>query len=515
MNERLGWMVENESVFSITHKYADIKIQKISPEGKSKVQLQVCLHDGEATTFQFTNPEGPAQQVKDRDSIKDLLQDLLPKFKRTVNKDLEEKNKLLVDNPQLLQLYDLVINQVITAEEFWSDYATPFIKQQNESNNSQEIGVSSSFLADIKPQTDGCNGSLRYSLTTELMASIFRTYPSVKQKHLKYVPAKMTEEAFWTSFFQSHYLHRDRHNTDQKDMFTECGKQDELVLKKDLMSTVQDPLLNLTALKDINDEDTIPTIQSTKVTNTANQNMIRRFNQHSILVLKASEQSEQEQSVTPSIIDPVPQKRQRLIDAVSYDDLESNHENNITQLNLTRVERYLNGPTAVTHQPNSTANGNSSSSSDLDVPTFNSYVNLWMKCEGYNPSDVLKHTSAVAVLGELSVGGSLMRGAQENNAIHLSKELHKELKQIYGSLSEILRHFWATIPPSTKQLMDKATHMVDALHRFNQAKLSPFEQKLIRESTESESILRPLRYQIEAAIRKHSQWEPVVVRNRL
>lgn len=39
-----------------------------------------------------------------------------------------------------------MINQVITAEEFWSDYATPFIKQQNESNNSQEIGVSSSFL---------------------------------------------------------------------------------------------------------------------------------------------------------------------------------------------------------------------------------------------------------------------------------------------------------------------------------------------------------------------------------
>ena len=63
--------------------------------------------------------------------------------------------------------------------------------------------------------------------------------------------------------------------------------------------------------------------------------------------------------------------------------------------------------------------------------------------------------------------------------------------------------------------MDKATRMVDALHRFNQAKLSPFEQKLIRESTESESILWPLIYQIEAAIRKHSQWQSVVVRNRL
>ena len=52
----------------------------------------------------------------------------------------------------------------------------------------------------------------------------------------------------------------------------------------------------------------------------------------------------------------------------------------------------------------------------MDGPTFHSLVNLWMNCEGYNPLDVLKHTSAVAVLGELSVGGSLMRGAQESSA---------------------------------------------------------------------------------------------------
>jgi hypothetical protein len=37
-------------------------------------------------------------------------------------------------------------------------------------------------------------------------------------------------------------------------------------------------------------------------------------------------------------------------------------------------------------------------------------------------------------------------------------------------------------------------------------KISPFEQKLVRESTEAESVLRPLRQQLEAAFRKHSQW---------
>ena len=44
--------------------------------------------------------------------------ELLPKFKRKINKELEEKNKTLSENPGLLQLYkDLVITQIITAEE--------------------------------------------------------------------------------------------------------------------------------------------------------------------------------------------------------------------------------------------------------------------------------------------------------------------------------------------------------------------------------------------------------------
>ena len=37
---------------------------------------------------------------------------------KAINKELEEKNKTLTENPGLLQLYkDLVITQIITAEE--------------------------------------------------------------------------------------------------------------------------------------------------------------------------------------------------------------------------------------------------------------------------------------------------------------------------------------------------------------------------------------------------------------
>jgi len=111
------------------------------------------------------------------------------------------------------------------------------------------VGVSASFLADVKPQADGCNG-LRYNLTYDTIQSIFVTYPagevlngfsllatdsklicnfSVKKKYLEKVPDKLSEKEFWTMFFQSHYFHRDRVNQggSSKDIFADCVKKDD------------------------------------------------------------------------------------------------------------------------------------------------------------------------------------------------------------------------------------------------------------------------------------------------
>lgn len=59
--------------------------QKISPDGKPKIQLQVVLHNGVSSTFHFVNRDGPQAQAADRDRVKELLQTLLPKFKRKVS----------------------------------------------------------------------------------------------------------------------------------------------------------------------------------------------------------------------------------------------------------------------------------------------------------------------------------------------------------------------------------------------------------------------------------------------
>jgi len=56
--------------------------------------------------------------------------------------------RTLQEHPMLLQLYrDLVITQVISSEEFWSQHAAEYT--QAKKIQRQEIGVNSAFLVSI------------------------------------------------------------------------------------------------------------------------------------------------------------------------------------------------------------------------------------------------------------------------------------------------------------------------------------------------------------------------------
>nr|CAG4651744.1 EOG090X04EN [Triops cancriformis] len=377
MNERLGWMMQSRSTFAVSHQYSDIKRN-----------LNI-LYD----KMVLFNPLGAAAQCKDRDSIKETLQQLLPKFKKAVNKELEEKNRLLSENPQLLQLYkELVISQVISAEEFWSEHATPYIKNQLDASK-QNVGVSSAFLADIKPQTDGCNG-LRYNLTSDLIQSIFNTYPSVRQKHLEAVPHKLSESEFWTKFFHSHYFHRDRLSIDKKDVFTDCAKMDEQIMKKDLEASSGDPLMDVSALHDINSEDTPNGTKGSS--NISIQNMIRRFNQHSIMILKAS--SQKPESVKDVDEQPV-NKKAKLQEKLTYDDLSGETGDGGAKLSLDRVERYLHGPTKANEETNGKLSNDSHSHSEFVQQSIQKWTNS-------GPVVPISSSTAIKVLGDLSVGGN-------------------------------------------------------------------------------------------------------------
>jgi len=201
-----------------------VLVQKVSPADKPRIQLQVVLNDDNSTTFLFSNPEGKESQMKDREKVKDWLIQLLPKFKIKISKELEEKNRILKENPLVLQLYkELVIPEVVSSEVFWTEFAPPLIKV-SEPEEKQVVGVSSGFLAEIKPQADGVN-DLRVNLTKNMIDSIFRTYPAVQKKYEALVPRKMTATSFWEKFIHSYYFQRER---EKDDIFNECAKTEDM-----------------------------------------------------------------------------------------------------------------------------------------------------------------------------------------------------------------------------------------------------------------------------------------------
>ncbi|XP_058830259.1 general transcription factor IIH subunit 1-like [Topomyia yanbarensis] len=578
MNERIAWIAEHRDTVAVSHRFQDIKMQKISPEGKPKIQLQVVLHDGNSSTFHFVNRNGPQAQMVDRDKVKELLQQLLPNFKRKIDKELEEKNRVLTENPMLLQLYkDLVITQVLPSDEFWVNHAKQYLSKDQ--SQKQDIGVSGAFLADIKPQTDGCNG-LRYNLTSDIIECIFKTYPAVKRKHAEHVPAKLTESEFWTKFFQSHYFHRDRIAAGTKDIFTECGKIDDQQLKQAVQDNLGDPLLDIRSFEDNTLEEGFCSATANKQTvnsgNIVHQSMIKRFNQHSFMVLKTCTDvktlnqgigailnatptaasngdangntkdksnnnnhlvngfnkkekrvhennhiangdingghnvaSTEESSVEPAI------KRARILEKIHYDDLEDDSDSSkqSKQLNLTKIERYLHGPV-----PTSSTGGVSTGFHDpqleYGLPDLESVNSCIMQATGSwnnrTPHKVLvSAASAVNALMELSPGGALMRGFQEQSLAQLvPPDIEKEIRNLYLSLLELLKHFWKCFPPTTPQMETQASRMHDALQRFSMAKLKPFEDRAMRELLPlGASLTQHLNQLLQSANRKYATWQ--------
>jgi len=57
-------------------------------------------------------------------------------------------------------------------------------------------------------------------------------------------------------------------------------------------------------------------------------------------------------------------------------------------------------------------------------------------------------------------------------------DVEKELRNLYLSLSELLKHFWSSFPPTTPECESKVIRMHEALQRFQMAKLKPFEVKI-------------------------------------
>ncbi|PAA46101.1 hypothetical protein BOX15_Mlig005335g2 [Macrostomum lignano] len=321
MATRVGWSSQRSDLLKLTVAYQDVKAQLVSPMKKEKVQLQLELHSGVKETFLFSNPAGHEQQLKDRDAVKELLMQLLPRFRQHLFAEFEGKTSLLERNPELLQLYkDLVPTGIVGADEFWSTYqhlAEPRQQQkppqpapasssassasaaQTSQQQQQRAGVSADFLSAIKPVSQ--DGGFKYSLTADIIQAIFATYPAVRRKHAQLVPQAVSEQEFWLRFFQSHYFHRDRLHVARDEVFADCAAEDEAAFRRVMERITPDVFVDLTRLADADtyrDEEAPSSVGGGAAatgasagggssSTTGGQQLIRRCNQHSLMVLQS------------------------------------------------------------------------------------------------------------------------------------------------------------------------------------------------------------------------------------
>lgn len=307
----------------------------------------------------------------------------------------------------------------------------------------------------------------------------------------------MTESEFWTRFFQSHYFHRDRLHTGTRDLFSDCARSDEKDIQEAIAKGFRDPFVDISSFQDIEsfNERELPG-SVTYAGSVANHSMIRRFNHHSMMVLRACG-DDKDAPVEPSQEEnPVAVKHAKVWEKTQLDDLVGNSGTGSgLPVRLGQGERHQRGPTT----------GDSSATPEAHVaPSV-----LQRELSQWNPSGqgILPASAALSVLGELSPGGALMKNAQQVPLKDtVSMDVQQDLRSIYTAQFELLRHFWTCFPSTSAQLEEKAINMRSTLERFQYAQLQPFRDKLLREH-HAPDLAGHLDDLLQAAYTKFSSWQ--------
>lgn len=216
--------------------------------------------------------------------------------------------------------------------------------------------------------------------------------------------------------------------------------------------------------------------------------------------------SKEERKALLSQVDPltkvqIEENRKRVRAKTDYDDLAAPPPKKNAPLNLAKVERYLTGPTPASSSSYLTPEEVAKSRSFL-----RSSLEMWADS---NTSHALPPKEAVTALVDLSPGGALMQTSRGSDlADSCPESVSADLRALYTSICELLKHFWACFPPTTPALQEKATKMYTTLKRFQSVKLQPFQNDLARNySTISGQLTSHLDQMLYAAFRKFETWQ--------
>ncbi|KXN71302.1 hypothetical protein CONCODRAFT_170005 [Conidiobolus coronatus NRRL 28638] len=132
-------------------------------------------------------------------------------FREISPNEIGMRKELLSKNAELADLHkDLVISGFIPEEEFWRNYISQLDSQliklkQLKAQYFKWININIKTIE---------NQEHEYTLTPEIIHSIFLQHPIVKKAYDKNVPRYLNKESFWKRYFGSRYFHQNS-NTSQ------------------------------------------------------------------------------------------------------------------------------------------------------------------------------------------------------------------------------------------------------------------------------------------------------------
>ncbi|KHJ49356.1 hypothetical protein D918_00481 [Trichuris suis] len=505
---KIAWQSEVESGLQVCVEYDKMRSQRISPAGKAKVQLQICLQNDSNVTFQFCNPLGTERQTEERDSVKDLLQTMISKFKRVPSAELEQKQRILQTHPELLKLYeDLVTTGIIKADDFWPMFAADVMN--NETKEQQKLGVSGGFLGDVV-RSDVCN-EVKFSLTSEIIDSIFLTYPAVKRKHAQLVPHEMDETEFWTHFFQSQYFHRDRNQVPgAKEFFSDCLEIDNEDFRSQLERYYEDDPENAVAstsksifqemAEEANDEDGLNKASTSSLVNRLNYHSNQVIKAHGLTAVGSSGDAVPKADMENHYSPNSKRKRLSLAKRLECEELlksDDRQDGAVVELNIADPSHFQ-----------SYAAEGSSDFTEADMVRWRNLVahsaDQWCMDTAHSGFDESAAFNTILKIFSAQDKDDSLEAVKSR----ATDQLISDIQSAHFVLMQLLRRFWHSFPPLTPEAEQKVASAVETLQKYEECRLKPLSNFCAtNESTSGEIGIEDLYSCLKMAYSKYENWQ--------
>jgi len=259
-DNRVNWepLQSSESQTSVCLPLTDIKSQMVSAQGSKQALLKLTTNQKSPDSYVFEFIRDGKPDFVSRDEIKDAISRQLARLKtgKDSSGTIEQTGKesqvtkvsvspeeakrrleVLRKRPELQKLHmSLVGGGLISDAQFWNgvwfrlnESEQRWLNNEQEQDSvKQKRGISSEILSEISPVEEK-GKTVKYRLTQDIIHKIFLEEPAVHLAYQNYVPSKMSEQAFWTQYFQSRYIHQGRKSeeAEKNDIFTPFEAQIE------------------------------------------------------------------------------------------------------------------------------------------------------------------------------------------------------------------------------------------------------------------------------------------------